>query len=76
MAALDNALTLFALFRFGIVTAAVGSLVALLLRCYPMTVDPSAWYVGGTLIVLAVIGAIATYGLRFSVVGPRAAPSQ
>jgi hypothetical protein len=73
---LDSALTLFALFRFGLLTATVATFVTIVLQVHPMTSDPSAWYVGSTLLALTVIIAIATYGLRFAIVGPPATHSR
>jgi serine/threonine-protein kinase len=55
---------LVALYRFGLLTVAVGQFVALALTCFPLTTDAAAWYSGRTLLVLAVVGALAAYGFR------------
>jgi hypothetical protein len=45
--------------------------VDVLLRV-PMTLDPSAWYFGHSLVVLLIVGAVAGYGFIVSLGGRRA----
>ncbi len=57
--------------RFGLLTLAVGIFVNDLLVIVPATWQPSAWYFGSTIFVLASIVALATWALHTSIAGRR-----
>jgi serine/threonine-protein kinase len=65
----NAALYLFALMRFGLLTAAFSHFAALLLLDLAVTPDLSAWYAGATLIVAATLVGIAAYGFYTSLGG-------
>jgi hypothetical protein len=65
------ALSLFVLFRFGLLAVLASSLSAIWLVTFPLTPDPSSWFFSRTLIVLVALGAIAWLGFRTAVFGGR-----
>ena len=65
----NAALYLFALMRFGLLTAAFSHFAALLLLDLAVTPDLSAWYAGATFIGAATLVGIAAYGFYTSLGG-------
>jgi len=57
------------LFRFGLLTLVVASIVHTFLTHYPLTLDLSSWYAGNTVLVAVVTAVLAAYGLRVSLAG-------
>ena len=57
------ALAAAAVLRFGLTTLAVSVLVANLLDVAPATTDLSAWYIGATLLVVAIVLALPTWAV-------------
>lgn len=57
--------------RFGILTATIHSLVTSLMIMVPMTSDPSEWYAGRGLIIVALTLALAVWSLRHALAGRR-----
>jgi len=66
---IGSAVWLAVLFRFGLLAMVVASFVTIVLASFPLTLSPSAWYVGRTWMVLAVLAALAVYGYRNAVTG-------
>jgi len=59
----------FAMLRWGLLTFAVGTFVSTLLMSTPATLDGSAWYFGNMLLLLAIVVALASWGLYTSISG-------
>ena len=59
----------FAMLRWGLLTFAVGTFVSTLLMSAPATLDGSAWYFGNMLLLLAIVVALASWGLYTSISG-------
>ncbi len=59
------------LVRFGLLAVSVGLTVTNLLAALPLTPDPSAWHAQPTLLSLALVSALAAYGLRTALGGTR-----
>ena len=65
-------LAAFMMVRFGFVTLAAAIFTVDLLLSIPMAQDPSSWYMGGSLFVVATIGAMAVWG-AYTALGGNAA---
>jgi predicted amidohydrolase len=63
-AILNASLLTAVLLRFSILAYGACVLVANLVGNFPMTLDFSRWYAGRSLLVLAVVAAMALYGFR------------
>ena len=61
---LTTLITLLVLFRYGFLAFAVMTYYHALLISFPITADPSAWYAGRTLLVVAVGAGLVAYGIR------------
>ena len=59
-----SALGVFVLYRFGLLAFAVALLVSSILTWMPTTFDASAWYAGRSSVVIALLVALALFGLR------------
>ena len=59
------------LHRFGVLAMATCAYTFLLLRNLPVTLDPSAWYFGRSILALTLVAVIATYGFFVSLGGKR-----
>jgi hypothetical protein len=57
------ALSLFVLLRFGLVSTAALLLFTDLMTRLPVTLDPGAWYIGSSVLALALVALLAGYGL-------------
>ena len=68
-AALAMTLALALLFRFGVVAVTAYGFAFLTLIRLPLTLDPSLWYFGRSLAVMALLAAIAVYGFTVAVSG-------
>jgi len=68
LTALLQVIVLIALMRFGLLTLVVACLV-LQLRYVPLTLDFTAWYSTGSLLVMLIALAIAAYGFWVSLAG-------
>jgi serine/threonine-protein kinase len=66
--ALSTAVLLLTYLRFGLLTAVAMGFAGVLLVSFPLTWNASTWYSGRTLLVALVLGAMAAYSLRVSVV--------
>jgi serine/threonine-protein kinase len=59
----------FAVLRWGLLSFAVGVFVSAVLISLPATLDTSAWYFGHNLLIVALVVALAAWGLQASVGG-------
>jgi serine/threonine-protein kinase len=66
---LNTLLTLFVLFRCGLLAIVVSGTTFALLCVFPMTFDAGAWYAGSTFIGLASVAALTLYGFRTALAG-------
>jgi serine/threonine-protein kinase len=66
--AIWGAVWLFFLFRFGWVSVIVGTFVMDLLAT-PLSLDPTAWYAGTSIVAIAVVIGLAVYGFKLSLAG-------
>ena len=57
------------LMRFGLLALTTGSVTVNLLQRATLTLELSAWYAGGTLLVLSIAAVIAGYGFSISLGG-------
>ncbi len=57
------------LIRFGLLTLVVATLVQNAVDHVTITLEPSSWYAGGMLLVLAIVSAIAVYAFWISLGG-------
>jgi hypothetical protein len=57
------------LFRYGFLSIVVSSVVGALLTGIPITYQVSSWTFGGTVVALALVLGLATYGLRIALAG-------
>jgi hypothetical protein len=67
--ALAGVLAMTMIFRIGLLANVVMLVTERLFTRLPLTLDPNAWYVGSSLLVLVVILAAATYGFRVALAG-------
>ncbi len=65
----SDALLLFVLIRFGLVSAIVCLVVSQIFQFFPMTFDASAWYSGYGFAALAIFAAVVFYALHTSLGG-------
>jgi hypothetical protein len=66
-----SAVSLWALIRFGVLTAIVANFVSRILVTFPMTTDFSAWYAGATLFAVGTVVLLAFLSFRFALAGRR-----
>ncbi|HVR38732.1 MAG TPA: protein kinase, partial [Thermoanaerobaculia bacterium] len=59
------------LYRFGALALSASAFTALTLRRLPLTLDPSSWYFGRSLLALGLIAALAAYGFVVATGGRR-----
>jgi hypothetical protein len=57
------------LFRFGLVAYIAAMYVTNILVLLPLTLDLSAWYIGSSFFVLAVVAALAAWAFRTTLAG-------
>jgi len=57
------------LLRFGLVALASISLTEQMLGSFPLTLDPSVWYMGQSILVLAVLVALVIYAFKIALAG-------
>jgi hypothetical protein len=67
--ALAGVLAMTMIFRIGLLANVVMLVTERLFTRLPLTLDPNAWYVGSSLLVLVVMLAAATYGFRVALAG-------
>jgi serine/threonine-protein kinase len=67
--AMQTALLVFMMLRFGLVALAASSFVYVLLILFPITADFSAWYAGASLFALLSVAAMAAFALHASLAG-------
>lgn len=65
-AVIHTSLYLAILLRVGLLASMVSGFTGALLHLYTLTFDPSAWYVGNTILVILVLAGFAAYGFRVS----------
>jgi hypothetical protein len=63
---IHTSLSLAVLLRIGLLASMVGGLTGALLHLFTLTLDPSAWYAGNTVLVILVLTGFAAYGFRVS----------
>jgi serine/threonine-protein kinase len=74
LALLSAVLAASVLLRLGLVAYMVGSCVVFMLTTgFPLSVDPSRWYTGPSVIVIAGLVAVAVYGYHLATMATRAA---
>ncbi|MFQ5504689.1 MAG: protein kinase, partial [Planctomycetota bacterium] len=66
---------LYGLIRFGLFALSVGAFAFFLVTTYPMTLDLSSWYAGGTLLAAGTILAMAVFAARAATGSRRAEPA-
>ena len=67
--ALAGLLALTMIFRVGLLAHVVKLVTERVFTRFPLTLDPNAWYVGSSLLVVLVILAAATYGFHVALAG-------
>jgi serine/threonine-protein kinase len=74
VSAVMSTLTLFVLFRFGLLSAVVGFTLAFAFGGVTLTLDPSAWYFPGSFLLLSAVLGLASYGFYTAAVRRPAFP--